>query len=106
MGYDELGIVLSNAILSDFDKKIKYGLSLEECLRNRYVHSGYYIKNNSLKITFKDLDGKTSKLKNYTLNNIDVKWIYERTKILYSIAIDIIFKNMLGYEKYKFGRMI
>ena len=23
MGYDELGIVLSNAILSDFDKKIK-----------------------------------------------------------------------------------
>ena len=76
------------------------------CLRNRYVHSGYYIKNNSLKITFKDLDGKASKLKNYTLNNIDVKWIYERTKILYSIAIDIIFKNMLGYEKYKFGRMI
>lgn len=76
------------------------------CLRNRYVHSGYYIKNNSLKITFNDLDGKTSKLKNYTLNNIDVKWIYERTKILYSIAIDIIFKNMLGYEKYKFGRMI
>ena len=43
------------------------------CLRNRYVHSGYYIKNNSLKITFKDLDGKTSKLKNYTLNNVDVK---------------------------------
>lgn len=76
------------------------------CLRNRYVHSGYYIKNNSLKITFKDLDEKISKLKNYTLNNIDVKWIYERTKILYSIAIDIIFKNMLGYEKYKFGRMI
>ena len=76
------------------------------CLRNRYVHSGYYIKNNSLKITFNDLDGKASKLKNYTLNNIDVKWIYERTKILYSIAIDIIFKNMLGYEKYKFGRMI
>lgn len=76
------------------------------CLRNRYVHSGYYIKNNSLKITFNDLDGKTSKLKNYTLNNIDVKWIYERTKILYAIAIDIIFKNMLGYEKYKFGRMI
>lgn len=76
------------------------------CLRNRYVHSGYYIKNNSLKITFIDLDEKTSKLKNYTLNNIDVKWIYEHTKILYSIAIDIIFKNMLGYEKYKFGRMI
>ena len=70
------------------------------------MHSGYYIKNNSLKITFKDLDEKTSKLKNYTLNNVDVKWIYERTKILYKIVIDIIFKNMLGYEKYKFGRMI
>ena len=99
-------IVLSNAILSDFDKKIKYSLSLAECLRNRYVHSGYYIKNNSLRITFKDLDEKTYKLKSYTLNNVDVKWIYERTKILYSIVIDIIFKNMLGYEKYKFGRMI
>ena len=33
----------------------------------------YYVKNNSLRITFKDLDEKTSKLKNYTLNNIDVK---------------------------------
>lgn len=76
------------------------------CLRNRYVHSGYYIKNNSLKITFKNLDEKASKLNNYTLNNIDVKWIYEHTKILYTIVIDIIFKNMLGYEKYKFGRMI
>ncbi len=75
------------------------------CLRNRYVHSGYYIKNNSLRITFKDLDEKTSKLKNYTLNNVDFEWIYERTKILYSIVIDIIFKNMLGYEKYKFERM-
>ena len=41
------------------------------CLRNRYVHYGYYIKNNSLKITFKDLDEKTSKLKNYTLNNFE-----------------------------------
>lgn len=72
------------------------------CLKNRYVHSGYYIKNNSLKITFEDLDEKTSKLKNYTLNNIDVKWIYEHTKILYTIVIDIIFKSMLGYEKYIF----
>lgn len=46
------------------------------------------------------------KRKQLDLNNIDVKWIYERTKILYSIAIDIIFKNMLGYEKYKFGRKL
>lgn len=75
------------------------------CLRNRYVHSGYYIKNNSLKITFKDLADKTFKLKNYTLNNVDDKWISERTKILYTIVIDIIFKNMLEYKKYKFKRM-
>ena len=75
------------------------------CLRNRYVHSGYYIKNNSLRITFKDLDEKTSKLKSYTLNNVDDKWIYERTKILYTIVIDIIFKNMLEYKKYGFKRM-
>ena len=75
------------------------------CLRNRYVHSGYYIKNNSLRITFKDLDEKTSKLKSYTLNNVDVKWIYERTKILYTIVIDIIFKNMLEYKKYGFKRI-
>lgn len=76
------------------------------CLRNRYVHSGYYIKNNSLRITFKDLDEKKSKLKNYTLNNVDVKWISERTKILYTIVIDIIFKNMLEYKKYRFKRML
>ena len=75
------------------------------CLRNRYVHSGYYIKNNSLRITFKDLDEKKSNLKSYTLNKVDVKWIYERTKILYTIVIDIIFKNMLKYKKYGFKRM-
>ena len=32
MGYDKLGTVLSNAILSDFDRKIKFDLGLEECL--------------------------------------------------------------------------
>lgn len=32
MGYNKLGTVLSNAILSDFDKKIKYDLGIEECL--------------------------------------------------------------------------
>ena len=37
-------------------------------------------------------------------NNVDIKWIFERTDILYDIAIDIVFKNMLGFEKYTFNR--
>lgn len=75
-------------------------------LRNHYIHSGYYIKNNCLKIKFKDIDEKTPNPKNYTDNNVDINWIYEKTKILYSIVIDIIFSNMLGYEKYNFERKI
>lgn len=33
MKYNELGVLISEAILSDFNKKIKYDLSLEECLK-------------------------------------------------------------------------
>lgn len=33
MKYDELGVLISEAILSDFNKKIRYDLSLEECLK-------------------------------------------------------------------------
>lgn len=73
-------------------------------LRNQYVHSGYYIKNNSLKIKFKDLDEKTPNPKNYTENNVDVDWIYNKTKILYDIVINIIFENMLGYKEYKYKK--
>ena len=40
--------------------------------------------------------------KNHIEENIDWEWIYDRTKILYEIVIDIIFRDMLGYEKYKF----
>ncbi len=72
-------------------------------LRNHYVHAGYYISNNSLRIKFKDIDELTPNPKNYTAR-IDVDWIYERTKILYDIVIDIIFCNMLGYKKYEFKR--
>ena len=36
--------------------------------------------------------------------NVDFDWIYERTKILYEIVIDIIFKNMLQYENYGFNK--
>jgi len=73
------------------------------CLRNKYVHSGYYLKNNCLGIKFNDRD-KQSHHDNYTVNNVDIKWIFERTDILYDIAIDIVFKNMLGFEKYTFNR--
>lgn len=64
-------------------------------LRNHYVHSGYYLRNESLRIKFEDSS------KNYTAKT-DVNWIYERTRILYECSIDIIFKDMLGYENYLF----
>lgn len=73
-------------------------------LRNRYVHSGYYIKNNSLKITFKNIDKNTPNPKNYTENKADIDWVYKKTKILYDIVINIIFENMLGYKEYKYER--
>ena len=73
------------------------------CLRNKYVHSGYYIKNSSLKITFKQIK-KRKNPKNYTANNVDVHWIYERTQILYKIVIDIIFSNILNYDNYRFEK--
>ena len=66
------------------------------CLRNHYVHSGYHLRNSSLRIKFAD-----SK-KNYTVNNIDFGWIYNRTKIMQTICIDIIFKDLLGYQEYKY----
>lgn len=65
-------------------------------LRNHYVHSGYYIKNESLRITFKDTS------KNYSAK-ADVDWIFERTRILYECSIDIIFRNMLKYGHYSFN---
>lgn len=73
------------------------------CLRNHYVHSGYFIKNSCLRITFDKINRKKNP-RDYTVNNVDVHWIYERTKILYRIVIDIIFHNMLGYPDYKFSR--
>ena len=65
-------------------------------LRNHYVHSGYYIRNESLKIKFDDAN------KNYTVK-ADVEWIYERMNILYDCSVDIIFRNMLGYDNYNFS---
>lgn len=80
-------------------------LSLEIIkLRNNYVHSGYYIKNASLKIAYEKVDGKKNP-KDYTVTGIDALWIYERTKILYKIVIDIIFTEMLDYPTYDFTHM-
>lgn len=68
-------------------------------LRNHYVHSGYFIKNSCLRVSFEKINGKKNP-RDYTVTNVDVYWIYERTKILYRIVIDIIFHNMLGYSDY------
>lgn len=68
------------------------------CLRNRYVHYGYYIKNSSLKITFKDLDEKTSKLKNYTLNN-KVYLIDELDSSLHPLLVNGLLKLFLESNK-------
>ncbi len=73
------------------------------CLRNHYVHNGYHIPNKKLYIAFENINNKANP-KNYRVENIDFDWIYERTKILYEIVIDIIFKNMLEYDNYKFNK--
>lgn len=72
------------------------------CLRNHYVHSGYFLKNSCLKVSFDKVNRRRNP-KDYTVNNIDFQWIYERTQILYKITIDIIFTKMLGYNEYKYS---
>ena len=71
------------------------------CLRNHYVHAGYHLKNNCLKISFKKVKG-INDLENYTVTNIDFEWILKRTQILHDIAIDIIFSEILGYDDYDY----
>ena len=73
------------------------------CLRNHYVHKGYYIQNKKLFISFPKTDKKANP-KNYMAENVDFDWLYKRTKILYEIVIDIIFKNMLQYDDYEFNK--
>lgn len=75
------------------------------CLRNHYVHSGYFIKNSSLRISFKGTVNKKDS-RNYTVTNLDIRWIYERTKILYEITLAIIFRKMLGYNDFKFQKRL
>lgn len=102
---------ISNSIINNYNKA--NNLSKEDIelltaqilsLRNHYVHSGYFIKNNSLRIKFESLSKRKSNPKNYTDNNVDFKWIYDKTKILYSIVIDIIFRNMLEFHNYNFAK--
>ena len=72
-------------------------------LRNHYVHEGYYINDKKLYIAFPKVNEKANP-KNYIVENVDIDWIYEKTKILYEIVIDIIFRNMLNYDNYKFNK--
>lgn len=67
------------------------------CLRNHYVHSGYFIKNNCLRISQPKDDSSFSP---YTAN-VDFEWIFSRTDILNKITLDIIYREILGYEHYR-----
>lgn len=73
------------------------------CLRNHYVHKGYYIPNKKLYISFPKIEKKANP-KNYIVEDIDFEWLYKRTKILYEIVIDIIFRTMLQYDSYEFNK--
>ncbi len=68
------------------------------CLRNHYVHAGYFIKNSKLKIS-KSKDNPD--FQEY-IADIDFEWLYNRTDILRKASIDIIYKDILGYENYKY----
>ena len=67
------------------------------CLRNQYVHSGYHINGGNLKV--KSKDGKI----NYNAK-VDFNWIYKRTKLLYYVVIDIIYKQILKINKYNYNK--
>ena len=86
MGYDELGTLISKAILSDFNKKIKYDLSLEECLKKYtkdelmrfyYVHL-VYNKDLTNLLTFRTLNGqKKDEIVSKVASNIrDIMYSY------------------------------
>ena len=67
------------------------------CLRNQYVHSGYHINGGNLKV--KSKDGKI----NYNAK-VDFNWIFKRTKLLYYVVIDIIYKQILKINKYNYNK--
>lgn len=105
------GTFISAALNDHYVKKNQY-LTKEElekytqeivCLRNHYVHSGYYIKNSCLKVSFSKM-GEEKDPRDYTVNNADIHWIYDRTIMLYQVVIDIIFVKMLNHSEYQFNR--
>ena len=70
------------------------------CLRNHYIHSGYYIKNNSLKISKPKKDKRYINFNPYTIN-INPQWVRLRTDMLNQICIDIIYREILGFNNYR-----
>lgn len=66
-------------------------------LRNHYVHSGYYIHETKLLVTYKE--GKLEK-KYYV--DANVSWLRDKAKMLQDIVIDVIFTELLGYQEYNF----
>ncbi len=67
------------------------------CLRNHYVHSGYFIKNYCLRISKPKDD---SSFAPYTAK-VDSEWIYTKTDMLNKITLDIIYREILGYDHYQ-----
>ena len=96
---------ISKAIEEHFFDEKYTGEELEKlsreiiCLRNHYVHAGYFIKNNSLRISAPKNE-KNSTFVPYTVS-VDFEWIFERTRIMNKITIDIIYREILGYENYQ-----
>ena len=66
-------------------------------LRNHYVHSGYYIHETKLLVTYKEENVE----KEYYVE-ADVSWLRDRVEMLYNLVIDIIFTEILGYQEYSF----
>ena len=65
-------------------------------LRNHYVHHGYYIPDKSIEYG----TGATGKEQYKKIAKDDIIEMFD--KVLFPIATDIIFKDILGYESYEF----
>ena len=85
--------IISEELIESHSKEIV-------CLRNHYAHEGYYIHNSILPIRYNRANSEN----NYEVV-ADFKWIYEKTKLLYVMVVDIIFTEMLGYSEYNFQKV-
>ncbi len=64
-------------------------------LRNRYSHEGYYLPSD-LRISYKNGSEKT-------FEKVDLHLVYELLRtVLFPIVMDIIFKDILGYDNHDF----